>query len=232
MSLENLSNKYNSLNQEISAQDCFSSLTADQNKRVENSTTIIEFAKGETIVKQGFMASYVMYIEKGIAKVEVATDSKISTVRLITDDSFIGIACCFARKNLGFSAIALEDTSIRIISLDVFLDLIRENGEFALKLISHMSHATTSMMHWMSRIASKNVEASLAIILKEFSDIYSSSSFTLPVTRVGLSSMAGCSKESVIHTLTQFHNDKIIELEGKNIKILKPDNLNLIIKNG
>jgi len=216
----------------IRAKDCFDSLTATQQKLVEKSTTILQFTKGETIIKQGFVASHILYIEKGLAKLDVTNDSKLSTLKFLSNDSFVGIICSFACQNLDFSAVALEDTTIKMINMDLFLSLIKENGEFALKLMRHMSSITNDIMHRTSRLASKNVEGSLAIILMELKEVYKNDSFTLPVTRVGLASLAGCSKESTIHTLAKFHKDGIIHLKDKCITIIKPENLDLIIKNG
>ena len=232
MNLEYQIERYQTDAELISAEDCFNALTPDQKKMVENSTTLLQFAKGETIIKQGFVASHILYIEKGLAKLDVTNDSKISTIKLLSDGAFIGIVCSFACKSLDFSAVALEDTSIQMINMDVFLSLIKENGEFALKLIRHMSSNTNSMVHRTCRLSDKNVEGSLALILTELSEIYHSPQFVLPVTRVGLASLAGCSKECVIHTLAKFHNDKIIEVKDKNITILKQASLELIIKNG
>lgn len=232
MNLEYQIERYQSNTETISAEDCFNALTHDQKKIVENSTTLLQFAKGETIIKQGFVASHILYIEKGLAKLDVTNDSKISTIKLLSDGSFVGIVCSFACKSFDFSAVALENTSIQMINMDVFLNLIKENGEFALKLIRHMSLNTSKMVHRTSRLSNKNVEGSLALILQELSEIYKSPKFTLPVTRVGLASLAGCSKESVIHTLAKFHNDEIIKLQDKTITLLKPASLDLIIKNG
>jgi len=216
----------------ISANDCFNALTNDQKELVENSTTLLVFKKGETIIKQGYAASHVLYIENGVVKLDVTNDSRTSTVKLIGADSFVGIICSFACKKLDFSAVALEDTTIRMINMEVFNSLIKVNGEFAFKLIRHMSTATNSMVHWISKLSAKNVEGSLAMILHEFMEIYKNKEYTLPVTRIGLASLAGCSRESVINTLNQLHNDKIIEVNDKNIKIIDEQRLKLIIKNG
>ncbi len=232
MNLEYQTDGYCSSHQSISAKDCFDSLTPNQKNMVEKSTTILQFTKGETIIKQGFVASQILYIDKGLAKLDVTNDSKLSTLKLLGNNSFVGIMCSFACKNLDFSAVALENTSIKMIDMELFLSLIKENGEFALKLMRHMSSLTNDIMHRTSRLASKNVEGSLAMILQEFKRIYQSNSFTLPVTRVGLASLAGCSKESTIHTLAKFHKDGIIQLKDKLITILKPESLDLIIKNG
>lgn len=232
MNLEYQTDTHTHSQEYISAKDCFNALTSDQKLMVENSTTLLQFSKGETIIKQGFVASHILYIEKGLAKLDVTNDSKISTLKLLGDGSFIGIVCSFACKNLDFSAVALEETRIKMINMDVFLSLIKENGEFALKLIRHMSSNTNSMVHRTSRLGNKNVEGSIALILLELSQIYQSDAFTLPVTRIGLASLAGCSKESTINTLAKFHADTIIEVKDKHIKILKSESLELIIKNG
>lgn len=216
----------------IKASDCFEALTPDQKILVENSTSLLEFKKGETIIKQGFVASHILYIESGLVKLDVTNDGKTSTVRLLGKDAFVGIVCSFACRNLDFSAISLEPTSIRMINMDVFYSLIKENGEFALKLIRHMSMGTNSMVHWMSRLNGKNVDGALAMMLKEFSMNYESDSFTLPVTRIGLASLIGCSRESVINSLTQFHQDGIIDLKDKYVKILNAQSLERIIVNG
>ncbi len=216
----------------VSTQDCFDALTPDQKKMVENSTTMLHFKKGETIIKQGYVASHILYLEKGLAKLDVTTDGKTSTVKLLSNDSFVGIVCSFACHSLNFSAVALEDTLIRMIDMEVFLRLIRENGEFALKLVRHMSGKTNSMVHWMSRLSNKNVAGALAMILLEFSEVYGSNTFTLPVTRVGLSSLVGCSRESVLNALAQFHDDGLLVADGKHITLLKPESLDLILRNG
>ena len=216
----------------VSAEECFAALTADQSELVEKSTTTLMFSKGETIIKQGYVATHVLYIEQGLARLDVTDDHKTSTVRLLNKGSFVGIICSFACKSVDFSAIALEETTIRMINMDLFQNLVKENGEFALKLIRHMSSNTNSMVHWISRLAAKNVEGSLAMVLQEFSNVYDAASFTLPLTRIGLASLAGCSKESAIHVLTRFHNDGIIELKEKHVTIIDANRLDLIIRQG
>ena len=232
MNFEYQTERYQADQEPIRAIDCFNALTCDQKIEVENSTTLLQFTKGETIIKQGFVASHILYIEKGLVKLDVTNDSKVSTVKLLGDGSFIGIVCSFACKNLDFSAVALENTNLKMINMDVFLSLIKENGEFALKLIRHMSSNTNSIVHRTSRLFNKNVEGSLSLILLELSEAYQNNEFTLPVTRIGLAAMAGCSKESTINTLAKFHADAIIEVKDKHIKILKPERLELIVKNG
>lgn len=224
--------KYDASENEIVTVDmCLESLTPDELLLVEKSTTILEFKAHETIVKQGYVADHIMLIENGVSRLDVTNDGKISTVGLLGAGSFIGIMCSFACRNMDYSSVALEKTVVKLINMDVFQQLIRENGEFALKLMKHMSYLTAGMLHWITRIADKNVDGALAIMLQEFSKVYSSLEFTLPVSRIELAEMCGFSKESVINSLSRMHVDEILKVAGKKINILSPDRLDLVAVN-
>ncbi|MBI9035818.1 MAG: Crp/Fnr family transcriptional regulator [Bacteroidales bacterium] len=230
--LDYLKNKNELITPYITAKDCFNALNPEQQGIIKNNTTILEFKKGETIIKQGFVASHVLYLESGLAKLDVTNDHKTSTVKLLYDGAFIGIICSFACKSIDFSAKALENTIVHMIDMTIFQELIRQNGEFSLKLVQHMSSLTNNMIHWITRISDKNIDGALAILLLEFSDIYKNSKFKLPVTRIGLAEMAGYSKESVIHTLSRFNKDGIVNVSDKQIEIMERDRLEVIARNG
>jgi len=50
-------------------------------------------------------------------------------------------------------------------------------------------------------------------------NIYQSETFLFPLTRRELAEFAGTTKESFIRTLTEFKNDKIIDLDGSKVTI-------------
>jgi CRP/FNR family transcriptional regulator len=63
-------------------------------------------------------------------------------------------------------------------------------------------------------------------------EIYQSNSFMLPVSRQDLGDMTGTTRESVSRILTDFHNDKLISLDGKKVVIDKPELLKKISEKG
>lgn len=230
-SLNYLSRRESSDNEFVTVEMCFDALSPEQQLLVDKSTTILEFKSHETIIKQGFVADHIMLIESGVARLDVTNDGKISTVALLSEGSFVGIMCSFACKNMDFSSVALEKTVVRLINMDVFQQLIRENGEFALKMIRHMSGMTNRMVHWITRISDKNVDGALALMMNEFHRVYSSDEFKLPVSRVELAEMCGFSKESVINSLRSMHENGLLYVDGKKVRILEPDRLKIIAVN-
>ena len=73
----------------------------------------------------------------------------------------------------------------------------------------------------------------IAEVLLYFSEkIYKSEEFSLPLNRRELAELAGTTKESFIRTLTEFRNDRIINLDGKNVKIISIEILKVLSKVG
>lgn len=216
----------------ITLNDCFSELCKEDINYLRENSNVLPYKKGEMIVRQNFSASHLYLLEKGLVNLSVFDDHKISTVKLITPDNFIGIMCSFASKKLDFSATALQNSEVRLIEGERFKELLTRNGEFAYKFIQHISTLTNEMVHWIMRIKGRNVDGALALILTEFAEIYGSNRYDLPVTRKELASIIGYSKESIINTLSTLNKDNVINVSEKHIEIIDPTRLESIIQNG
>ena len=216
----------------LNAIECLNYLTDDEKNELVNNKTDINFSAGETIVKRGLLVSNVLFVTKGLVKIEMLNDNKLFTIGIIQPNCFIGIICCFAFKKFDFTATALEDSKVSFIDKEVFEKFIKINGEFSLSLIKHMSAISNGIFHRMARLSQKNIEGALSILLLEFSVIYNSKKYTLPVVRKVLADMLGYSKESVINTLSKFNREGIISVSDRKIEILDVPKLELISKRG
>jgi CRP-like cAMP-binding protein len=79
----------------------------------------------------------------------------------------------------------------------------------------------------------KQLPGRIADVLLYFSeDIYKSNTFNFPFTRKELAELAGTTKESFIRTLTEFKNDKIINIEGSQVEIVSLENVKMLSKLG
>ena len=216
----------------ITAEQCLEILTDEEKVELLNSRTEIEFEAGETIIKRGFAASNILFLEEGLAKLDIISDGRISTVDLVTPKSFIGIICTFACQNFDFSAVALEKSKITSIDIHLIEKFIHLNGDFAYHLMKHMSVITNHLVHRISRFIHKNIEGAISILLLDFSEIYQSDVFILPVKRKEIAHMLGYSKESVINTLSKFNKEGILHVHEKRIEILDKKRLQYIAEIG
>lgn len=216
----------------LNAMACLNILTDDEKNELVINKTDIDFSAGETIVKRGVLVSNVLYITEGLVKIEMVNDNKLFTIGIIQPHCFVGIICCFAFKKFDFTATALEDSKVSFIDKEVFEKFIKTNGDFSLALIKHMSGISNGIFHRMARLSQKNIDGALSILLLEFSVIYNSKTYTLPVVRKELADMLGYSKESVINTLSKFNREGIIHVSDRKIEILDVPKLELISKLG
>ena len=216
----------------LNAIACLNYLTDDEKNELVNNKTDINFSAGETIVKRGVLVSNVLFVTKGLVKIEMVNDKKLFTIGIVEPNCFIGIICCFAFKKFDFTATALEDSKVSFIDKEVFEKFVKTNGDFSLALIKHMSGVANGIFHRMARLSQKNIDGALSILLLEFVEIYNSKTFTLPVVRKELADMLGYSKESVINTLSKFNKEGIINVSDRKIEILDLKKLEQISKLG
>ena len=216
----------------LDAKGCLNKLTNDEKNELVKNKVDVEFEPGETIIKRGLEVNNILYLNEGLVKLEIINDGEPYTVGLVESHSFIGIICCFAFENFDFTATALDKTKVSFINKNIFEGFIKNNGDFALNLIKHMSGVSNGIFHRITTLSQKNIDGALSIILLDFAKIYKSNSFVIPMVRKELANMLGYSKESVINTLSKFNKEKIIKVSDRNIEILDPKKLQQISKLG
>lgn len=207
-------------------------LNESERNRILNASETLFYNRGETIIKQGTLASQILFVEDGIAKLNFQTGDRDTTFSFATNGDFIGLMCSFVKKRLEFSAVAITNTTVRIIDREVFENLIENNGQFAVYVVKLMSELTNGVVHTLITLSHKNVNGAVATLLLTLSRLYDSGKLQIPFTRDEMADALGYSKESIINTLSAFHQDKIISISGRNLEILQPNALVLISEKG
>ncbi len=210
----------------------YSALTGYQQNQLFENSNLLDFKKNETIIKQGYTAGHILYLEKGMAKLNVEENNRSTVFKIIAADSFIGLMCSFVKRRFDFSAVAIQPAKVRLIDRGAFETLIRENGEFAVQIVQLMSLMTNKIVRDLINLSHKNADGAICTILSELSSVFDSQSFVMPFSRVELADTVGYSKESVITCLSSLQRDNIIKVSGKNIEILDPKRLEVIARNG
>jgi len=210
----------------------FVDLSPAQQELIFEHSTLLRFKKDETIIKQGFMADRILYLEEGMAKLSVEDRQRSTVFKIIADNTFIGLMCSFVKRNFDFSAIAIQACTVRLIDRSIFEQMIRENGKFAVHIVQLMSLMTNKIVHDLVNLSHKNVDGAVCTVLTELASIFKSNTFLMPFSRVELANTVGYSKESVIGCLTSLQKEKIINASGKKIEILDMNRLQVIAKNG
>ncbi|NCC46330.1 MAG: Crp/Fnr family transcriptional regulator [Bacteroidia bacterium] len=216
----------------VSGTEWFGLLTSLEQESLLANSSHVTYKPGETIVKQGFAASHILFLEHGVVKLNVENRGKVTTFKIVNEGNFIGIMCSFVNKKLDFSAVAVTPCRVFLMGRDVLEKLINENGRFAVYVVKLMSELTNGVVHNLINMSHKNVYGAIATILLDIHEIYGSLSFTLPFSRAEMADALGYSKESVINTLSELNRDGILEISGKKVVVKDIGKLVSISHNG
>jgi CRP-like cAMP-binding protein len=113
-----------------------------------------------------------------------------------------------------------------LVGIDVFKQLIRSNAKFATQIINLLNSNTAQIYGRFYCISKKQSHGRVAdIILCLAENVFHSQSFNLNISRNDLADLTGLSPESVIRIFKEFKEDKLIDVKGKEIKVLEFDKL-------
>ena len=194
---------------------------------------ITHFKPGDIVIKQDAHSTNVAYLKSGLVKIHISGIIKDKVLKITKAPAYLCLPSNFADKINHFSATALEPTTVCFIDINVFKKLIHENADFAYQIILEMSKNELQNFHnYLNNNQKQNIGRVADVILFFANTIYNTNTFRLPVTREELAALAGITRESVSRILTEFNNDKTLEVNGRQITILNEKLLKQISDKG
>lgn len=214
--------------------EVFDVLTDEEKVLLDKNTISVEYKKGEIIAKQGTFASHIIFLQSGLVKVFIGGKSKDLILKMIPSNCFIGLSSIYEGNNTFiYSASTYVDSVASLIDVNFFKNLMRKNGQFAYK-IANIQNGNAAQVYGrfycLTRKQSGGLVADLLLCLSR--RVFKSDKFCLPISRSDLADLTGLSIESVLRIMKEFKNEGLIETKGKNIEILKPDQLDNISQFG
>ena len=209
-------------------------INAGEFLNLQKSSLRVHYIKGEEILRQGVKSSHLVFLQSGIVKFSMQDEAGRGLILTIARaPAMIGGADAINNGLNLYSLQAIEDCDVCFIDYAMLLEIAMTNSRFMLKLMEMMTGMfKASTLNFIS-LAHKQVNGRIADILIYLSrSIYQNSTFHLSLTRKEIAEFAGCSTENVIHTLSKFHREGIIEVTGKRIVILDAIRLERISKIG
>lgn len=191
------------------------------------------FKKGDTIYTEDSRINGIYCIHKGIIKIyKTGIDGKGQIIRFAKKGEIIAYRSVLSNEVACTSAEIIEDALVCFISGETLVSLIKNNGTFSLELIKLICGELGEANSYITDIAQKTVRARLAEILihlKNEFGVNNEGILQISLTREELANIVGTATESVIRLLSEFKSDSLIELNGRQIKILNEKELIRII---
>jgi len=194
---------------------------------------VVKFRKNDSIIKQGVFSTNVIYLRKGMAKIHIAGPSREQIVRLVKAPTYLGLPTTFGDKINQYSVTAVLDSEVCFIDLQVFKKLLGENSEFSSYILMELCKSELEAYRRCANRTQKQMRGNLADVLLEFSEnLFEADQFTLPLSQSDIGNWVDAGRESINRALSEFIQDGIIQMQGRQMKITDKRMLKMISQNG
>jgi DNA-binding response OmpR family regulator len=176
------------------------------------------YRKKENIYREGELPRGMYYINKGKVKIfKIHDQGKELITTLLSEGDFFGYTALLEAKEYPETSQALEDSEIVFIASEDFFRLIYNNRDVAKKFLHILTKSLNEQEDKLIELAYSSVRKRVAEALLLLKEKYEGPKpFSIAFSREDLANIVGTSTESVIRTISDFKEEKIVEIrEGK-----------------
>ncbi|AKA35929.1 response regulator [Flagellimonas lutaonensis] len=198
---------------------------------IDDHGTVEKYEKGAIIFDENAHANNVFLILKGVVKCyRMDEDGKELITSLHHADDFLGLTSFIDNVTYRESAAAVEEVELAKISKSELKHLVESNQDVSMELMELLSSNISEYKDKLLQMAYGSVRKKTARTLLQFAEILKKGpDQPINIARSDLASVAGIATESLIRTLSNFKKQGLIEVGGRNIKILDVKGLQSVI---
>lgn len=212
----------------------FKDLAGNDVECLSDAKSCTKLKKGHYVFNEGGWPNGVHCVQSGKVKMfKSNSDGKEQIMYFAQQGDFLGYRALIAEEKYAMSAEIIEDSTICFIPRDTFFSILDRNPEISKKMMKALCHELGVAGEKIQSMAQKSVRERLAETLLVLHDTFKMPgtqdaviNITLP--REDIANLVGTATETVIRLLSEMKEDKLIEFEGKKIRLLNPVKLKRI----
>lgn len=229
MSLEKQNLIEESLQKVFNEESFKQTLSADDFQKYLSGKEILKFHKGETIFEDGDSAKGVYFIKKGTAKLsKLGVYGKEQILRFIKEGDLIGYRSLLCGENLQAKGEAMTELETTFLPADIFLHLLEVDPKLSFVMLQKIAFELGESSNTVTFLAQKTVRERLAeilLLLEQKLGTDPEGFIKISLTREEIANIIGTATESAIRLISEFKQDGLIEVDGRNIKIVQHEKL-------
>jgi CRP-like cAMP-binding protein len=202
----------------------FKSCTEHEVLNVITSKSCRTYKKDQNLYLEGEKPQGLFCISRGKVKViKTNRDGKEQIISIVGRGANLGYHAIILNENYGDSAIIIEEADICFIPKNNFLELIYNNQNLNIHLMHLIASDFVEIEQRLKQMSFKSVRERLAdafFILKKVYNHNDNSELQLAISRRDLANIVGTAKETTARLLTEFKDDNIINMVGRDINVM------------
>lgn len=213
--------------------DIFKGLTDEEIEKLSLDMVCNIYRRGAIVYNEGNRINGSYIVSSGVLKIyKTGFDGKEQIIRFAREGDLIAFRSVISDELACTTARVIQDATLCYIPGETLTAFIKSSPEFAMSLMKLTCRELGEANKYITDIAQKTVRERLAeilLLLMDTFDLDEEHNLQISLTREELANMVGTATESVIRLLSEFKTDKLIELNGRKIKLL---NIPKLIKIG
>lgn len=212
----------------------FEGLPENELTYLEERTIDTKIKKGQTIFSEGTRPNGIFFLRRGkVKKFKTSRDGKEQIIYICSSGELLGHPALLSDEPYADSAATLEDSVIGFISKSDFIYLLDESKFLSKKLLINLSHEFGVLVNGIASFAHKTVRERLALSLlimkdKYKPDVEDGQPVEINLSREDLANLVGVAVETLVRLLHDFKEEKLIETQGRKIRILDASRLSKV----
>jgi CRP/FNR family transcriptional regulator, polysaccharide utilization system transcription regulator len=198
----------------------------DDLKKLSTDRRTRTYKKKEIIFGEENIPVFLYFLVKGKVKTYRSHEyGKELITTLYKEGDFFGYNALLEEKPYAETAEALEEAEVCLIPKEDFYALVHNNVNVMRTFIKMLSGNIAEKEKQLINLAYSSVRKRVAEALLHLQERYSKpadQTFSMAISREDLANMVGTATESLIRTLSEFKEDKLIEIKGSSITIVDP----------
>lgn len=219
---------------EVRSHSLFDKLSESELDNLDYHKSCSRHKKGQVLFHEGTRPLGIYCINSGKIKIyQTGSDGKNQIIKIATPGEVLGYKALISDSPYPVTGETLEETSVCFIPKDEFIATLQSNPEFGQKLLKLACTEIGAMTDNLTSLAQKSVRERLAVALLMLKDTYGidaavdekDSEIEINLTREDIANIVGTATETVIRILQEMKEDKLIETNGRKIRVVEPQKL-------
>ena len=212
----------------------FSGLSKDQVKKIGQIAAEKKMTNGKIIFSEGDKGNGFYIVVKGRVKVfKVSPDGKEHILHIVGPGETFGQVAVYAGRSFPASSAAITKSHLLFIPRVAFVQLIAGNPSLAMSMLAVLSLRLREFTVQIENLSLKEVPGRLASYLIYLADEQKTGdSISLPISKGQLASLLGTIPETLSRIFTKISAQNLIEVNGREIKILARTRINDLAMHG
>jgi CRP-like cAMP-binding protein len=190
-------------------------------------TNVNKYKKKEVIYAEGNHPVQLYYIKKGIVKTyKCNSEGKELITGIYGEGEYLGYVALLEETVYKDIAVAVEYAELAVIPKDEFEELMETDWQVARKFINLLAKDITDKEQLLLGLAynslRKKVAEALILLSRKYKD-------AIKISRDNLAAIAGTATESLIRTLGEFRQEKLIDISEGYITIINEGKLRTML---